>query len=1039
MTVTGRIALQALIWRRAAATVSLLGLLLVPASCRETGTEPTGPVFGALELISESNLTGAAGEALAPPVVVRARDTQGQPMAGVEIVWTAAAGTVNPASSSTDASGIAAVTWTLGPATGQQQLTAAADGRTVTVTAQAQPGAPHTVTITPASVVFGALGETATLAAGAVDQFGNPTAGSVTWSSLAPDVAEIDLTGLVRAVAPGTAGITATIGTAVGSAVIDVQQQIVRVRVSSPWHTFSAIGDTHRFSATALDANDRPVVGAPLAWSSADPGIVTVDETGLARAVAAGSTLLLATSNGAADTVRVTVAQVAASIVIAPAAHTFSALGATQQFTAVVTDQNGNVLPGAPLTWTSSDPGVATVTSGGLVQAVAAGTTQITVSSGAVSAAATVVVTPAIASIEISPAAHTFTSLGDTQQFTAVARDANGNPIPGAPLAWSSTDGAVVTVTGGGLAESVGDGSAQIIVTSGAASDAAAVTVDRIVASVEISPAAHTFTSIGETQQFSAIARDANGNPIAGAPLTWSSTDAGVATVTAGGLAEAVGDGSAQIVVTSGAAADTAAVDVDRVIDSIEVSPATHTFTSLGDTEPFSAVARDANGNPIPGVAFTWSSTDTDVVSVTAGGVAEAVGDGSAQIIATSGSVAGAADIDVSRVAATLEISPTAHTFTSIEDTQQFSAVARDANANVIPGAALVWTSTDTNVVTITAGGLAEAAGDGTAEIIVTSGAAADTATVEVDRSVASVTVVPATASIDVGETAQFTAEARDANGFLISGVAFVWSSTDAAIATVDQTGLATAVNPSVAGIVATTGALADTAMLVIAEQARGFDGATQAILIADDPALTFPAGDWTLSLWVRPEDLSGTFIKYYFSWGIFAALPSMNLFLGEQGASPPTWGFNMRDAAGNGASALTTVTPIVGQWQHVLFMRSGNVVSFHIDGVEVPQTITLTGAIDVAGPVNLGRRSDADANRYFNGHLAQLGRWSRALTAPERNALAAGLNPRDITDFDFVVPLGHEPERSFGATFTFTPLNAPPVVAGPPVDPPSN
>jgi hypothetical protein len=390
-------------------------------------------------------------------------------------------------------------------------------------------------------------------------------------------------------------------------------------------------------------------------------------------------------------------------------------------------------------------------------------------------------------------------------------------------------------------------------------------------------------------------------------------------------------------------------------------------------------------------------------------------------------------------MAATLEISPTAHTFTSIEDTQQFSAVARDANANVIPGAALVWTSTDTNVVTITAGGLAEAAGDGTAEIIVTSGAAADTATVEVDRSVASVTVVPATASIDVGETAQFTAEARDANGFLISGVAFVWSSTDAAIATVDQTGLATAVNPSVAGIVATTGALADTAMLVIAEQARGFDGATQAILIADDPALTFPAGDWTLSLWVRPEDLSGTFIKYYFSWGIFAALPSMNLFLGEQGASPPTWGFNMRDAAGNGASALTTVTPIVGQWQHVLFMRSGNVVSFHIDGVEVPQTITLTGAIDVAGPVNLGRRSDADANRYFNGHLAQLGRWSRALTAPERNALAAGLNPRDITDFDFVVPLGHEPERSFGATFTFTPLNAPPVVAGPPVDPPSN
>jgi 3-oxoacyl-[acyl-carrier protein] reductase len=79
------------------------------------------------------------------------------------------------------------------------------------------------------------------------------------------------------------------------------------------------------------------------------------------------------------------------------------------------------------------------------------------VSSGPVSASATVTVTPVAASVEISPASRTFTSLGDTQQFTAVVRDANGNPIPGAPLVWTTTDGTVVTVTAGGLAEAVGD------------------------------------------------------------------------------------------------------------------------------------------------------------------------------------------------------------------------------------------------------------------------------------------------------------------------------------------------------------------------------------------------------------------------------------------------------------------------------------------------------------------------------------------------------------------------------------------------------
>jgi hypothetical protein len=66
--------------------------------------------------------------------------------------------------------------------------------------------------------------------------------------------------------------------------------------------------------------------------------------------------------------------------------------GQTQQFTATVTDLHGNVIPGAPVAWSSSAPAVATVDANGLATGVAPGTASITASSGAASDAATLVV-----------------------------------------------------------------------------------------------------------------------------------------------------------------------------------------------------------------------------------------------------------------------------------------------------------------------------------------------------------------------------------------------------------------------------------------------------------------------------------------------------------------------------------------------------------------------------------------------------------------------------------------------------------------------
>lgn len=69
--------------------------------------------------------------------------------------------------------------------------------------------------------------------------------------------------------------------------------------------------------------------------------------------------------------------------------------------------------------------------------------------------------------------------------------------------------------------------------------------------------------------------------------------------------------------------------------------------------------------------------------------------------------------------------------------------------------------------------------------------------------SIASVTVSPTSATASVGDTGRFSATAKDVNGNIISGVKFVWSSTDSSIVVVTATGSITARKAGAATIVA--------------------------------------------------------------------------------------------------------------------------------------------------------------------------------------------------------------------------------------------
>ena len=252
---------------------------------------------------------------------------------------------------------------------------------------------------------------------------------------------------------------------------------------------------------------------------------------------------------------------VATAVAVTPGSATFSALGETTQFTAEVRDQNGHVMTGVAVTWTSSDAAVAAVDDSGQVTAAANGRATITATAGSASGTAAVTVAQVVSAVAVSPGADTLLAFGDTVRLIAEATDANGHVLAATEFSWASSDTLVAHVDGSGQVTAAANGSATITATAGFASGTAAVTVVQMADSVVVSPAAR-LKAVGATVQLEAGAFDANGYAVAGAEFSWESSDDAVATVDTAGLVTAVGNGVARISARADAARGSAELTV---------------------------------------------------------------------------------------------------------------------------------------------------------------------------------------------------------------------------------------------------------------------------------------------------------------------------------------------------------------------------------------------------------------------------------------------------------------------------------------------
>lgn len=183
------------------------------------------------------------------------------------------------------------------------------------------------------------------------------------------------------------------------------------------------------------------------------------------------------------------------------------------------------------------------------------------------------------------------------------------------------------------------------------------------------------------------------------------------------------------------------------------------------------------------------------------------------------------------------------------------------------------------------------------------------------------------------------------------------------------------------------------------------FDETNDDVQITDNVALTFPDGDWTLSGWVKLDDNIGSFYQYFFSWGAFEGVPSINWFFIEASELPgPSGGLRFHlvddDATSSGNITSTSTPGTRTDWIHLILQRSGNTITQYIDNVaDGDYTDAAFDGINVAENLFFGSRSDSDADRRLGGSMAEWAKWDRALNSSERAALVAGVSPWRFQD----------------------------------------
>ncbi len=483
-------------------------------------------------------------------------------------------------------------------------------------------------------------------------------------------------------------------------------------------------------------------------------------------------------------------------ITIMPAPAGFE-VGDSFTLVAVIRGQYGTRLPPRAVEWATDAPAVLRVDApAGLATALAPGTAMVTATCKGIIARLRVdVAAPRADDIVIEPMVEPLQA-GEEIRLDATARDKHGWPVY-RPVSWLSADAHVAVVTPHGTIAGLAPGTVRI---TAALDDARASIVIPVlpprVAGVDIADPPASIV-VGRSAVLDATPLDRGNTPLPGRPIVWSTSDASIATVTEEGRVTGMRTGTAVLTATCEGVRAMIRIGVVAGPQAVAAPP-------KGRVTP-SRRARRTRRRAILAAVVSLAAVGVWLLLQPAP-LDERSG------AAPAAYVGGSVGIDSSPPVAVVITQRPARSLRP-DSTASLAAEARDAAGNLVPGAAVVWTSSDSTIVRVDPStGRVRAIRTGRVLVAATSGSGRDSVVISVRRPgtrvlpVASVTI-GALPTLRVGDSVPLRALVRGVNGDTLLGAEITWASSNPPVATIEAlTGMTRTHTPGTALILARSG-----------------------------------------------------------------------------------------------------------------------------------------------------------------------------------------------------------------------------------------